>query len=52
MESITRNIYQDDIINVIKVLKSNNLTQGPIIVTDEFDKFASYVGLRYLLWLN
>ena len=39
-------IDQDDIKNVIKVLKSNNLTQGPIIEIFE-KKFASYVGARY-----
>ena len=39
-------IDQDDIKNVIRVLKSNNLTQGPIIEIFE-KKFASYVGSKY-----
>ena len=40
-------IDQNDIKNVIRVLKSNNLfTQGPIIEIFE-KKFASYVGAKY-----
>ncbi len=39
-------IDKEDIDNVVKVLKSNNLTQGPIIEIFE-KKFAKYVGAKY-----
>ena len=39
-------IDQDDIKSVIRVLKSNNLTQGPVIEIFE-KKFASFVGAKY-----
>ena len=41
-------IDQDDIDAVIKVLKSDNLTQGPLIKKYE-DKFASYVNAKYAI---
>ena len=41
-----QNITEDDIQSVVKVLKSDNLTQGPNIA--EFEKaFAAYVGSKY-----
>ena len=39
-------IDQDDIKSVIKVLKSDNLTQGPLIKTFE-NVVAKYVGAKY-----
>lgn len=40
------NITSEDIQAVIKILKSNNLTQGPSIA--EFEKeFAKYIGVQY-----
>ena len=39
-------IDQDDIKSVIKVLKSDNLTQGPLIKTFE-NAVAKYVGAKY-----
>ena len=39
-------IDNEDIKNVTKILKSNNLTQGPIIEKLE-KKFAKYVGSKY-----
>lgn len=41
-----QNITQEDIEAVIKVLKADNLTQGPKIKEFE-DAFASYVGAKY-----
>lgn len=41
-----QNITEEDIQSVVKVLKSDNLTQGPNIL--EFEKaFAAYVGSKY-----
>ena len=41
-----QNITKDDIKSVVKVLKSNFLTQGPVV--GEFEKaFAKYVGSKY-----
>lgn len=42
----TQNIDQNDIKNVIKVLKSPNLTQGPQIKKFE-DMISKYVGCKY-----
>lgn len=43
-----QNITDDDIQSVVKVLKSDNLTQGPNI--EEFENaFAKYVGSKYAI---
>ena len=39
-------IDHDDIKSVISALKSNNLTQGPLVEEYE-EKFAKYVGVKY-----
>ena len=39
-------IDQEDINSVIKVLKSDNLTQGPLIKTFE-KEISKYVGAKY-----
>ena len=43
-------IDQEDINAVIKVLKSDNLTQGPLIAT--FEKEISVVGQICFFWNN
>ena len=43
-----QNINDDDILAVVKVLKSDYLTQGPKIKEFE-DKFASYIGSKYAI---